>query len=58
MPKTYTCRDVGVDCDWNTSGATEDEVMASIGEHAEQVHPEIELTPELMTAVRNVIKDE
>ncbi len=58
MPKTYTCRDVGVDCDWSTSGATEDEVMASIGEHAAEVHPEIELTPELMTAVRNVIKDE
>ena len=29
-----TCRDVGVDCDWRTSGATEDEVMASISEHA------------------------
>jgi hypothetical protein len=22
MSKTYTCRDVGVDCDWNTSGDT------------------------------------
>ena len=58
MAKTYTCRDVGVDCDWKTSGATEDEVMAAIGEHAAEVHPEIDLTPELMTAVRNVIKDE
>ena len=58
MTKTYTCRDVGVDCDWKTSGATEDEVMAAIGEHAADVHPEIDLTPELMTAVRNVIKDE
>lgn len=34
MAKTYTCRDVGVDCDWKTSGATEDEVMALISEHA------------------------
>lgn len=58
MAKTYTCRDVGVDCDWNTSGETEDEVMATISEHAAQVHPEIELTPELVAAVREVIKDE
>ena len=58
MAKACTCRDVGVDCDWKTSGATEDEVMASISEHAEQVHPTIELTPELVGAVRGVIKDE
>ena len=58
MAKTYTCRDVGVDCDWKTSGATEDEVMASISEHAAQVHPTIDLTPELVAKVRNVIKDE
>ena len=58
MAKTYTCRDVGVDCDWKTSGATEDEVMAKISEHAAQVHPTIELTPELVEAVRKVIKDE
>ena len=38
MAKTYTCRDVGVDCDWKTSGATEDGVMASIGDHAAQAH--------------------
>ena len=58
MAKTYTCRDVGVDCDWKTSGATEDEVMALISEHAAQVHPTIDLTPELVAAVKNVIKDE
>ena len=28
MPKTYTCRDVGVDCDWKTSAETEDEIIA------------------------------
>lgn len=57
MPKTYTCRDVGVDCDWKTSGETEDEVMATIGEHAAQIHPDIELTPDLMNMVRGAIMD-
>ena len=47
MAKTYTCRDVGVDCDWKTRGATEDEVMASISDPADQVQPTIELTPAL-----------
>ena len=58
MAKTYTCRNVGVDCDWKTSGTTEDEVMASISEHAAQIHPTIDLTLELVAAVRKVIKDE
>ena len=57
MAKTYTCRDVGVDCDWKTRGTTDDEVLASISEHAAQVHPAIEPTPELLAAVRGVIKD-
>ena len=58
MAKTYTCRDVGVDCDWKTSRATEDEVMATIEAHAAQVHSTIELTSELLAAVRGAIKDE
>ena len=57
MSKTYTCRDVGVDCDWKTSAETEDEVMATIRQHAAQVHPTIELTPELVDVVRGAIKD-
>ena len=58
MAKTYTCRDVGLDCDWKTSGATDDEVMALIGEHAAKVHLTIELTPDVVASVRGVIKDE
>ena len=58
MSKTYTCRDVGVDCDWKTDGETEEEVMAKIQEHAAKVHPTIELTPELVEKVSDAIKDE
>ena len=58
MPKTYTCRDVGVDCDWKTVAETEDEILASVKEHAAEAHPTIELTPELVDAVRGAIKDE
>ncbi len=58
MAKSYTCRDVGVDCDWKTSAETEDDVMTAIQTHAAQVHPTIELAPELMEKVRAAIKDE
>lgn len=58
MTKSYTCRDVGVECDWKTSGETEGEIMANIQKHAAVVHPTIELTPELVSAVRAAIKDE
>jgi len=58
MSKTYTCRDVGVDCDWKTSGETTDEVMAKIQVHAAQVHPTIKLTPEVEKKVRDAIKSE
>ena len=57
MAKTYTCRDVGVDCDWKTSGETEDEVMANIQVHAAKIHPDIELTPDLVDMVRGAIMD-
>ncbi len=58
MTKSYTCRDVGVDCDWKTTAETKFEVMAAIRTHAAQVHPTIDLTPELMETVRAAIKDE
>ena len=57
MTKSFTCRDVGVDCDWETSAETKDEVMAAIRTHAGEVHPTIELTPELMETVGAAIKD-
>ena len=58
MAKTFTCRDVGVDCDWHTSGETADDVMAAIQTHAAEVHPTIELTPDLIDTVRAAIKDD
>ncbi len=58
MAKSFTCSDVGVECDWKTSGDTEDEIMAAIQKHAAEVHPTIELTPELVGMVRAAIKDE
>jgi predicted small metal-binding protein len=58
MVITYACRDVGVDCDWSASSETEEGLMALIAEHAKIVHPEIELTPDLVAAVKGAFKHE
>lgn len=57
MAKTYTCRDVGVDCDWNATAQDENALMAKIEQHAAQAHPTIVLTPDLVAAVRGAFKD-
>jgi predicted small metal-binding protein len=58
MPKTYTCRDVGVDCDWKVRGKDEAEVMGKIREHARQVHKMDPIPADLERKVRAAIRDE
>ncbi len=50
MVKTYTCRDLGVDCDWSASSETEEGLMELIFKHAIKVHEENpdEYSPEVM----------
>jgi predicted small metal-binding protein len=58
MPRTYTCRDVGVDCDWRTTGATEEEVMRNVREHARATHNLQEIPQDLERQVRAAIKED
>ena len=58
MVKTHACRDHGEDCDWSASSETEEGLMELVAEHAKIVHPEVELTPELVAKVKAAFKDE
>jgi predicted small metal-binding protein len=58
MTKTYTCRDVGVDCDWRARGKDEAEVMGKIREHAREEHDLDPIPAELEQKVRGAIRDE
>jgi predicted small metal-binding protein len=58
MTKTYTCRDVGVPCDWRVGGETEEEIMGKISEHAKETHDMQEIPAELEQKVRQAIRDE
>ncbi|MCH7713349.1 MAG: DUF1059 domain-containing protein [Chloroflexi bacterium] len=56
MAKLLRCRDLGPDCDAEVRGETVDEILEQVGKHAQSVHG-MEVTPELVEAVRNAIKD-
>jgi predicted small metal-binding protein len=58
MPKTFTCRDVGVDCDWKVRGSDETDVMRKIKDHARAVHKMDPISPDLERKVRAAIRDE
>lgn len=58
MAKTYTCRDVGVPCDWRVRGETADEVMKKIREHARATHQMEKIPPDLEPKVWAAIRDE
>jgi predicted small metal-binding protein len=58
MAKTYTCRDVGVPCDWKVRAETEDEIMRKIRDHARTAHNMNEIPKDLAAKVKAAIHDE
>jgi len=60
MVITFTCRDVGEDCDWSASSETEEGLMELIFEHARKVHREnpAEYSPEVMAQIKGAFKEE
>ena len=55
MTKSIKCSDVGVDCDWKASAATEEELMKKIVAHAKE-HGFNEIPKELASKVKSAIK--
>ena len=58
MAKIVRCREVGVDCDFEARGATEQEVLDQCAEHGRTAHGIQELSPELIAKVRAAIREE
>ncbi|MGE5645344.1 MAG: DUF1059 domain-containing protein [Acidobacteriota bacterium] len=57
MAKVIRCRDVGVDCDFEASGETEQEVLQKCAEHARTAHNMDEIPAELADKVRGAMRD-
>jgi len=56
MTKQLRCRDVGMDCEFEARGNSEEEVLQQASAHARSVHQITEMTPELATKVRAAIR--
>lgn len=57
MAKSICCRDVGVDCDFQATGETVEDVMAQAAAHAKEAHGFDQIPPELVPMVQAAIKD-
>jgi predicted small metal-binding protein len=55
--KYIRCRDVGVDCDFEASGATAEEVLAKCADHAKKEHGMDAIPPELLDKVRAAMRE-
>jgi predicted small metal-binding protein len=58
MAKVYliSCRDAGVDCDFQARGSSLEEVMQLCAEHGAQAHSMKGFGPELYTKMRSCVK--
>lgn len=58
MSKVVNCRQVGVDCDFEARGETDQEVIQKCTEHARTAHGMKEMSREMMDKLRRGIRDE
>jgi predicted small metal-binding protein len=58
MAKVLRCRDVGLDCEGELRGETEEEILRQAAEHARITHNMTEMTPEIVQKVRAAIREE
>ena len=58
MSKVLRCREVGLDCDFEARGETQQEVLTKAAEHARKDHGLTEIPAELMSKVQSAVHDE
>ncbi len=51
MSKIFCCKDLGIECSWESSAETEEELFAAVAEHASTEHN----MKEINEAIRNKI---
>jgi len=56
MTKSFSCKDVGIDCTWSTTHESEEAIMSMAKEHVSLVHKEIELNPGNIAIIKSQIK--
>ncbi len=55
MP-SFACKDIGMDCKFETTAPSEAELMKKIAEHAKSAHKMETIPPDVMARVKAAIK--
>jgi len=50
------CSDLGMNCSWEGSGNTVEELMTKSAQHAKQAHNMSSMSPELVAKVKGAVK--
>jgi len=58
MNKVFKCADMGFECKWIAIAKTENELMVLIKDHAGKCHDLKNITKEIATKVKSVIRDQ
>lgn len=58
MAKTLRCRDVGMDCDYEAHGTSEQDVLQQAAAHAKADHGMDQIPAEVLAKAKSVIRDE
>ena len=56
MAKQMHCRDLGMNCDFEARGNSEEEVLQQASAHARSAHQIMHMPPELVEKVRGAIR--
>ncbi len=54
--KTFTCRDIGMDCGFEARASTEAELMDKIAEHAKKAHNMAEIDAGTRAKIKGAIR--
>lgn len=55
--KSFACRDVGMDCDWTTTGNDDQDIMNKASDHAHSAHGIKDIPKELLEKAKSAIRD-
>lgn len=58
MAKHLGCRDLGMNCDFEAHGTSDEEIMRQAAAHARQAHQIADTPPELAAKVQAAIRTE
>ena len=56
--KKIACGDIVPGCNFKARAENEAELMQKVSDHVHEAHPEVRLTPELVTSVKSKIREE